>query len=426
MSTSTPLEDLARSVSGLGVELADLDTHGLAERLLALERVVRRAEAAVVAVLDEADQRGSWKADGHASVRGWARSTVRWSDVEVRDRVRTVRLVRDAPLVAEELAEGRIGVAQVRELARARANPRVGAQITDAIPLLVEHAEHLPFTEFRICVNRWESLADVDGTHRSHEEAHAGRSAQAAMLGNTFHFNAQGGALDGAAMMEILARFEQAQFEAEWADLRLRFGDDACPAMMERSAGQRRFDALRAIFEQAASTRPGVTPPEPVLNLLMDAELYDAWLRRLTGEDADGPLPDPADVDRRRCETLDGTRLDPVAVVAVSFAGSVRRVVMGAPGVVIDLGRKRRLFTGSAREAAKLQGSRCSWPGCGRPRTQIDHTIGWAAGGPTDPANSGPMCDRHNLVKNLGFTVWRDEFGRWHVSRPNGTEIAAA
>ena len=90
----------------MGVELADLDTHGLAERLVALERVVRRAEAAVVAVLDEADQRGSWKADGHASVRGWARSTVRWSDVEVRDRVRTVRLVRDAPLVAEELAEG--------------------------------------------------------------------------------------------------------------------------------------------------------------------------------------------------------------------------------------------------------------------------------------------------------------------------------
>ena len=56
-------------------------------------------------------------------------------------------------------------MAQVRELARARANPRVGATIVEALPLLVEHAQALPYTEFRICVQRWESLADVDGTH---------------------------------------------------------------------------------------------------------------------------------------------------------------------------------------------------------------------------------------------------------------------
>ena len=34
----------------------------------------------------------------------------------------------------------------MRELARARANPRVGATIADALGLLVEHAQALPYT----------------------------------------------------------------------------------------------------------------------------------------------------------------------------------------------------------------------------------------------------------------------------------------
>ena len=130
-------------------------------------------------------------------------------------------------------------------------------------------------------MQRWESLADVDGTHRDHEAAHAGRSAHASIVGHEFRFDAHGGVLDGTAMMEILSRFEGAQFNAEWDALRARYGDDACPAMLERTAGQRRFDALRAIFQQAASTAPGPDRSEPVVNLVMDYESYEAWLARM-------------------------------------------------------------------------------------------------------------------------------------------------
>ena len=403
------------------VLLDELDGQDLADRLVALERIIRHAEAEVVAVLDEADRRGSWKADGHASIRGWARATVRWSDVEVRDRVRTVTLCRDAPLVHDELSAGRLGVAQVRELGRARANPRVGPDIVDMIPVLVDHAEHLPFLEFRICVQRWEALADVDGAHRGHEAAHAGRSAHASIVGDEFRLDANGGVIDGTAISEILRRFEQAEFDADWAELRERFGDDATAAMLERTAAQRRFDALRAIFEKAASTMPGAKAPEPVVNILVDQATFEAWV----AGGADGPLPD-VDVDARRCETTDGVQVAPADVVALALRGHVRRVVMDSAGVVINLGRKVRLFTGSAREAAKLQGSRCSWPGCGRPRTNIDHTRDWQFEGLTDPANAGPMCGRHDLYKNHGFTVWRDARGRWHTQRPDGTEIEAA
>ncbi len=71
MSSEAALEDLLGSVSALGADLDGLGGQELADRLVALERVIRRAEAAVVGVLDIVEQRGSWRADGHASVRGW-------------------------------------------------------------------------------------------------------------------------------------------------------------------------------------------------------------------------------------------------------------------------------------------------------------------------------------------------------------------
>ena len=103
------------------------------------------------------------------------------------------------------------------------------------------------------------------------------------------------------------------------------------PALMERTAGQRRFDALVAIFERAASTAPDARPPAPVVNLIMDVESWEAWLARTVGGQPDAPLPD-VDVERRRCETVDGMQVDPADAIAASLAGHVRRVVMDRAG----------------------------------------------------------------------------------------------
>lgn len=111
-------------------------------------------------------------------------------------------------------------------------------------------------------------------------------------------------------------------------------------------------------------------------------------------------------------------------MIAASIIGHVRRVVMDRSGVVIEMGRKQRLFSGSARTAALLQGRRCLWPGCGRDfRTLIDHTTDWQHQGSTNPANAGPMCPFHNRFKNHGYHVTRDQQGRWHTHGPDGTEI---
>ena len=132
------------------------------------------------------------------------------------------------------------------------------------------------------------------------------------------------------------------------------------------------------------------------------------------------------DPDSYRCSTLDGVPLEPVEQFFSSLANHVRRVIVTTKGVVIDLGRKARLFTGSARLAAQLQSPRCIWPGCDVPtsRCEIDHLHDHANGGPTNPDNGAPRCGVHNRWKQKGFTVTPDpDTGRWRTYRPDGTEI---
>lgn len=128
-----------------------------------------------------------------------------------------------------------------------------------------------------------------------------------------------------------------------------------------------------------------------------------------------------------RCGTVDGRPLDPTEVVVATLIGQVRRVVTRADGIVIDMGRKQHCFTGARALAVRLADPSCSWTGCGVPASecQCDHLepFNGPRAGPTNPDNGCPLCGRHNRLKEHGFTVVRDERGRYHVFRPDGTEI---
>ena len=122
-----------------------------------------------------------------------------------------------------------------------------------------------------------------------------------------------------------------------------------------------------------------------------------------------------------------------MVAVAAAIVGHVRRIVVDGKGRVVDVGRKRRTFTKAARDGALIQsildglGGRCLWPGCGRHRTQMDHTKEWHRhGGCSDLANSSIFCLIHNILKSHGYNAWRDDHGIWHLTRPDGTEIHAA
>ena len=413
----------------LGDGLGGLDGRGLAGRLGDVERAIRKLEAVAVSIVAVADRREVFRDDGHVSVRGWVKASLRVSNRTVTQRVRTARLCAALPQCQVALAGGELGVDQVRELGRVFANPRCGSQLGSVVDSLIEVATSATLEVFAERVGEWAGLADADGAHRSHEAAHAGRTARIALVGEEGYLDARMGSVQFAAMKEVLDQFTQAEFEAEWDELRQQFGDDACPGMLERSDGQRRADALAAIFQRAAAADPDAKDPEPVLNLLVDEEVYEAQLEAMARGEPARFTPD--DLAHRQCRTTSGIPVDPADAVVASLIGHVRRVVLDGDGRIIDLGRRSRVFTGGARTAALLQAAldsagRCIWPGCGLHRCQIDHTVSWNTGGSTTPANASPLCPRHNRFKTRGYRCWRDPTGVWHTSRPDGTEIQAA
>jgi hypothetical protein len=229
----------------------------------------------------------------------------------------------------------------------------------------------------------------LDGAHKSAEQAHAGRTAGIVEVGEEIMLHARGGLAQGAVMTEILERFCDAEFSADWDATVARHGDTACYALMPRSDAQRRFDAMYAIFERAAATAPDATAAVPLVNLVLDVPTLKAYL------DGTGETAVPADPRLRRSETTGGIPVPPGDVVAAMMWGQVRRVVVDSAGVVINMGRRRRLFTGNARQAVLLQSSRCVVAGCAAPirRCQADHLTEWGHHGLTDGANGHRSAD---------------------------------
>jgi hypothetical protein len=433
----TPLVDAF--LSNLHAEVAELvgvaDADEVAAALVAVERELRGASAAAVDLVADADWRALFMLDGHRSVKGWVAATVRLPYADVCRRVRMGRLFRRFPDVADLLRTGRMGVPQAAELARAAANPRCGDRFDGVIDELVDSALHDDFDTFQVVVREWERLADEDGAHRGAEAAHEARRAGFAAVGDTAVLSGLFGVMQGEAMARILDGYTQAEFAADWDEAVRRFGPDPTPAQLARTAAQRRADALFAIFLAAAAHEGDGVTVDPTVSIIVDQETFERQLSSLLGADAGqdpdrgGPHPGPNE-ERigATCRTVGGWPVDPVDAVAAAILGHVRRVVVGGDGVIIDLGRRRRLFTGSARDAAILQAAldrmgRCIWPGCRLSNIQIDHATDWQHHGPTDVANSSPLCGHHNRFKTRGYTTRRDPHGRWHTHRPNGTEI---
>lgn len=194
------------------------------------------------------------------------------------------------------------------------------------------------------------------------------------------------------------------------------------PNLLARTDRQRRFDALLAIFE-AAAARGGTSPVASVVNIVVGVERYEHELAR-----ALGGVPDPLDPTdpAHTCRTGGGTVVDPRDMLVAALTGHVRRIVVDGAGVVVDVGRKQRLFTGPLREAILLGERCCVWPGCTRPASecQVDHLLPWAHAGPTNPANAAPVCGHHNRWKSRGYRTWRDPTGQWHHERPDGSPLS--
>ncbi len=412
--------------------LSDLDDGLLDQRVRELEVHRRRVIAEQAVAIAAAEARQLHVVDGHHSMNSYLRATLNCSTAEASQWRRLAKLLDTAPGVSDALVAGRVGVAQAHELARIRANPRCGDRLVEVIAVLLEQAETLEFDDFRTCARRWEMLADEDGAHRERERSVESRNASAVPLGAGIDVRANGGdAVTAAELIAIFNAFIQAEFDKDQAARLAEFGDDAAGQPFARTGAQRRFDALTEIFRRAANAadesgkRANVT-----VNLLVDERTYTETLvaHGLAPASALDDVVDPGTA-RRRSETSAGAPVHPDDVLAATIHGHIRRVVLDGVGVVTNMGRRRRLFTGAAREAAQLSARRCSRRGCTVPAElcDIDHVHDHAKGGPTDTVNGDPECGGHNRQKNRGYTTIRDpRTGRVVHYRPDGTPMTPA
>lgn len=418
---------LAAVAAGLG-ELAGVDEdewdsldadsyRGVLERL---EQVRRMVEEASVTAAGRLVRSNPFCQQGFLSAKTSLQHMLQLSGPEAFRRVQSARLHARRPEWAGALGRGEIGVAQSELMARVAANPRVPADLfdRDQATLLAE-ARTASFDEFERGVRAWEALADPDGDRVRNERAVATRDVTLRGRRDGYGWLLDGrlGELDGGEVMEILGWFIEAEWRADWADANDRRGDTATTADLARSDSQRRADAFAAMARAAASALPDSARSTITTNVLIDEMSWETHLG--------GGSVDPSRFRDVVCRTQRGRRLHRDDAVNAALVGHIRRVVYDETGTVIDLGRRSRLFRGSAKDAVMLLADRCAWIGCDRPVhwCQADHSQGWKAHGATVPRNGGPLCGSHNRLKERGFRVHRDDQGTWHVYDPDGNEV---
>ncbi len=245
------------------------------------ERVRRCVESAMVDALDVAEAGRVWALDGHRGVRNWLIALTGVSPAEASRRCQVMRALRDLEQVRAGLRAGDVGVCQVRELARVHANERVRGRLSGAEELLVGIARRRCFDEFQARVGRWTAAADRVGAARTHDEVHAARRARVRVTAAGVTLSAHGGTAQGAEMLEVFGAYVDAEFRADWDAARTMHGDAVAVEHLARSAVQREFDALWAIFGAAAERAHPVTGEQvrvPTVNIIVDQATIETHL----------------------------------------------------------------------------------------------------------------------------------------------------
>ena len=112
-----------------------------------------------------------------------------------------------------------------------------------------------------------------------------------------------------------------------------------------------------------------------------------------------------------------GVHLAPETARRLACDAQVVPVVLDGVAEVADLGRARRLFTGGQTRRMWLRDRHCTYPGCDLPAqwTDAHHLVHWADGGATDLSNAALLCERHHTVvhqRRLAGEVVADGEGR--------------
>lgn len=368
------IAELAELIGRLVETDPDLLAHN--ESILEMSKGFAQFEAAMVQAMARWDANRAWADDGGRSGASWLAAKTRLPKPTCRRRIRLGRTMRDLPVAAAAWLAGEIDGAHVGALGANRNDTTAEPMARDEEDL-VSCARNLTYKQFCRALAYWRHRADPDGTEsdaaRLHEERR--QTWRGAWFGS---FTL--GPIAGAVVDEALRRIEQELFDADWADAKGRLGRDPAYNELGRTPAQRRADALVEMAIRAHSTPPGSRRPAPLLNVLV------GW------ETVKGPI----------CELANGTPIAPGSLIPWLDDAEIERIVFDGESRVIDVGVRRRLFTGATRRAVEIRDRECFHDLCDEPadHCQVDHVVPYRHGGETTQANGRVACGFHNRLRN--------------------------
>ena len=153
------------------------------------------------------------------------------------------------------------------------------------------------------------------------------------------------------------------------------------------------------------------------MSALRAAALVDLAAQAMRQEPSDASAP-----DRYRVAVVVQHGQATVPAEAACDADAYR-VVLGAKGEVLDVGRQTNRWPVAIRRAITVRDRGCVFPGCDRPPswTDIHHCTPWREGGHTSVDNGVLLCRRHHtFVHRARWTITIDN-GRPITRRPDGS-----
>ncbi len=362
-------EELSAAVDGLVIPPAG---DALVEGFGVFDRLECRLIEAVWAF----DETCEWsEQEGAASVAAWLRIRCGLTNGDAHRIARTARRLRRLPATFAAWRDGTIAGGQVRVIC---------ANLTDrTAPLFGEWEDHVlghlagrDVHETTVLMKHWAARAKElldDGRDRG--EPDPDRSAH---LSPT---------LDGTGRLD--ANLDAEGHQAVQAALRLAMGGPPA-ADDERTAAQRRYDALVAVFVHFLDHQREKVGGRHRPHLNVTIELMALLARAGQGQHLDGTAVAAEDARRLACDA------------------NVHRVITDPDGTVLDYGRATRTVSAALFLVLCLRDQRCRFPGCDRPchLTDAHHVRHWLDGGPTRQENLVLLCRwHHQVVHRPGWSL---------------------
>ena len=382
---ASAVDDVLDRAAAVLAELRSIDLDGLSddvlsESVLAMQRLRGGLEVAEARVLSRWDAQGCWRASGAKTGTAWLSWKQHIPVTVARQRLRHARALRTLPAVDDAWAGGEIDRSHVTTLLGAR-TARTAEVFDRDHKVLLDIARESWFGHFKRACDLFELVVDPDGAEQHAADDSAAREMHLAQsFGGMYFGRITLDPISGEIVTTTVRLLEQELFDHDWASAKERLGRDPMVTDLDRTPAQRRADALVEMATRARTAPEGGRRPAPLFSIVVGYETLT------------GPV----------LELFNRTVITPGTAAPWLTDAYVERIVFDTPSRVIDVGTKRRFFTGALRRAIEVRDRTCYHPTCNEPveRPQIDHILEASKGGPTNQWNGRLACAFHNRWRN--------------------------